>query len=130
LIVVDTSALLAILLMEPEAGRFAEAVVVAEPVLLSAASFLEASILVQSRRGLSLRANLDRLVEECGIEIVPVTRAQALLARDAYARFGLGNHPAGLNFGDCFAYALARERDLPLLFKGNDFARTDLRSAL
>jgi PIN domain len=70
------------------------------------------------------------LLAEAGIEIVPVTASQVRIARDAYRRFGRGNHPASLNFGDCFAYALAKERDLPLLFKGSDFARTDVRPAM
>jgi ribonuclease VapC len=74
--------------------------------------------------------DLDLFLAEAGVEIVPVTAAQARLAREAHRRFGKGNHPANLNFGDCFAYALAKERDLPLLFKGEDFTRTDLRPAL
>jgi ribonuclease VapC len=74
--------------------------------------------------------DLDLFLMEAAVEVVPVTAGQARIARDAYRRFGKGNHPAGLNYGDCFAYALAKERDLPLLFKGDDFVRTDLRPAL
>jgi ribonuclease VapC len=97
--------------------------------LLCVANFLEASILIESRRGIAKRDLFDTFIDQSGIRLEPVTRAQALIARDAYRRFGRGNHPAGLNFGDCFAYALAKERNLPLLFKGDDFARTDLRPA-
>jgi len=130
MIVVDSSALLAIVFLEPEAHQFAELIQRARMALLSAANFLEASILVQSRRGPARRERLDVFVDESGLRIEPVTRAQVLLARDGYLRFGKGNHPAGLNFGDCFAYALAKERDLPLLFKGDDFSHTDLEPAL
>jgi ribonuclease VapC len=128
-IVVDTSAVLAIAFLEPEARRFAELLQTARQPRMSAASFLEASILIQSRRGEPSRARLDALIEATGMHVVPVTRAQVLIARDAHLRYGRGNHPAGLNFGDCLAYALARERGLPLLFKGNHFARTDIRVA-
>ena len=91
---------------------------------------MEASILIESRRGIAKRDLFDAFVDDSGIGIEPVTRAQVLIARDAYRRFGKGHHAAGLNFGDCFAYALAKERDLPLLFKGDDFARTNVRPAL
>ncbi|MGH6914753.1 MAG: type II toxin-antitoxin system VapC family toxin [Geminicoccaceae bacterium] len=128
--VVDSSALLAIALLEPEARQFTDVIQRARLALLSAANFVEASILVQGRRGQAGLELFDAFVQESGIRIEPVTRAQALLARDAYRRFGKGNHPAGLKFGDCFAYALARERDLPLLFKGDDFARSDIRPAV
>jgi ribonuclease VapC len=127
--VVDSSALLAIMFLEPEAQRFTQLIQASRAPLLSAANFLEASILVESRRGIAKRDLFDTFVAESGIRLQPVTRAQAVIARDAYRRFGKGNHPAGLNFGDCFAYALAKERNLPLLFKGEDFARTDLDPA-
>ncbi|MGH6902115.1 MAG: type II toxin-antitoxin system VapC family toxin [Geminicoccaceae bacterium] len=128
--VIDTSALLAIIFLEPEARHFARLIQATSKPLLSAANLLEASILIESRRGIAKRELFDAFVDESGIRIEPVTRAQVLIARDAYRRFGKGKHPAGLNFGDCFAYALAAERSLPLLFKGDDFARTDLRPAL
>jgi ribonuclease VapC len=127
--VVDSSALLAIMFLEPEAQRFTQLIQASRAPLLSAVNFLEASILVESRRGIAKRDLFDTFVAESGIRLQPVTRAQAVIARDAYRRFGKGNHPAGLNFGDCFAYALAKERNLPLLFKGEDFARTDLDPA-
>jgi ribonuclease VapC len=127
--VVDSSALLAIMFLEPEAQRFTRLIQASRAPLLSAANFLEASILIESRRGIAKRGLLDAFVAESGIRLEPVTRAQALIAREAYRRFGEGDHPAGLNFGDCFAYALAKERNLPLLFKGADFARTDLDPA-
>jgi len=91
---------------------------------------LGASILIESRRGIAKRDLFDAFVGDSGIGIESVTCAQVLIARDAYRRFGKGHHAAGLNFGDCFAYALAKERDLPLLFKGDDFAQTDIRPAL
>jgi ribonuclease VapC len=128
--VIDTSALLAIIFLEPEARHFARLIQAASKPLLSAANLLEASILIESRRGIAKRDLFDAFVDQSGIRIEPVTRAQVLIARDAYRRFGKGKHPAGLNFGDCFAYALATERNLPLLFKGDDFPQTDLHPAL
>ena len=127
--VVDSSALLAIMFLEPEAQRFIALIQASQAPLLSAANFLEASILMESRRGIANRDLFDAFVAESGMRLQPVTHGQVLLARDAYRRFGKGNHPAGLNFGDCFAYALAKERDVPLLFKGDDFALTDVRPA-
>ena len=127
--VVDSSALLAIMFLEPEAQRFTALIQASQAPLLSAANFLEASILIESRRGIANRDLFDAFVAESGMRLQPVTHGQVLLARDAYRRFGKGNHPAGLNFGDCFAYALAKERDVPLLFKGDDFALTDVRPA-
>ena len=128
--VVDTSALLAIAFLEPEARRFAQLIRGAAQPLLSVANLLETSIVIQSRKGLPQRDLFDAFIKDSDIRLEAVTRAQTLIARDAYLRFGKGNHPAGLNFGDCFAYALAKERGLPLLFKGDDFPLTDLRPAL
>jgi ribonuclease VapC len=108
------------LFLEPEAPKLLEALQRTPRAYLSAANFLEIAIVID---------DLDRFLTDAGIGIVPVTTAQARIVRDAY-RVGKGNHPAGLNFGDCFAYALAKERDLPLLFKGDDFPQTDLRPAL
>ena len=128
--VIDTSALLAIAFLEPEARQFAALIRGAAQPLLSMANFLEASIVIQSRKGLPQRDLFDAFLRDSDIRLEPVTRAQTLIARDAYHRFGKGSHPAALNFGDCFAYALAQQRNLPLLFKGGDFARTDLRPAV
>lgn len=128
--VVDTSAVVAIAFNEPEAALFSATISRARRPLLSAASWLETAILVDSRRGPHKRRDLDLLLKSLGLVTESVTFAQVEIARDAYIRYGKGNHPARLNFGDCFAYALAKERGLPLLFKGNDFSRTDLQPAL
>lgn len=122
--VVDTSALMAILLQEEDARTYADAIAGASTVM-SAASYVELTIVALSR-GLRGRAELEATLADALIEIVPVTIDQAQLAADAYERYGKGRHPAGLNFGDCFAYALARSRNEPLLFKGEDFALTDV----
>jgi ribonuclease VapC len=128
--VIDTSALIVILLNEPEAARFARAIAADERRLLSAASALETGIVIEARKGPSGGREFDLLLHRARVEIVPLTAAQAEIARDAWRRFGRGNHPARLNFGDCCAYALAKSSGEPLLFKGRDFARTDVRSAL
>ncbi|MFN8515781.1 MAG: type II toxin-antitoxin system VapC family toxin [Thermomicrobiales bacterium] len=127
--VIDTSAILAILLQEPEAERFIRAITAAQTRLLSAASLLEAGMLAQYRSGDSGNRDLDRLLITLRIEIATVTEQQAAIAREAHRRFGKGLHPASLNYGDCFAYALARESGEPLLFKGDDFSRTDVAIA-
>jgi ribonuclease VapC len=124
--VLDTSALLAILLNESERRSFTEAIEAAERRCVSAASFVEVSIILEHRHGAEGVRALDRLLAAAGVSIVDVDVDQARLARDAYQRYGKGRHPAGLNFGDCFAYALATSRAEPLLFKGNDFALTDV----
>ena len=128
--VVDASALLAILQAEPEARGFAEAIEAAASPTLSVVSFVEASMVLDSRYGAAGRDWLDRLLRECGMEPVPVDLEQARIARDAFRDFGKGRHPARLNFGDCFSYALARQRSETLLFKGGDFALTDIRPAV
>ena len=130
MMVVDASALTAIFFMEPDAPTYLQALQAAPYLCMSAANFLEIAIVIDNAETPEQMLDLDLFLAEAGVEIVPVTARQARLAREAYRRFGNGNHPATLNFGDCFAYALAKERDLPLLFKGNDFTRTDLRSAL
>lgn len=128
--VVDTSALLAIFLLEPEAEQFAEAVR-SDPVsLLSAVNLVEASIVLDTRIGRDSHSDLDAFLSGAGVEIEPVSVEQARRAREAYRSFGKGNHAAGLDFGDCFAYALAKATDQPLLFKGDDFSRTDIVSAV
>jgi ribonuclease VapC len=124
--VVDTSAVLAVLLEEPDGELFLARLSGAGQPLLSAANWLELGIVIDGRKGPQWLADLDHFLEGLEVTVVPVSLRQARVARDAYRRFGKGNHPAGLNFGDCFAYALARDRNLPLLFKGDDFARTDI----
>jgi ribonuclease VapC len=124
--VIDTSALLAILLDEPERLAFTVAIDQADTTRLSVAGFVEASIVLEARSGAEGARDLDDFLTLAGIELEPVTVLQGRLAARAFARFGKGRHPAGLNFGDCFAYALAMECDEPLLFKGGDFAKTDV----
>jgi ribonuclease VapC len=126
--VIDSSALVAILFGESEADRFVDAIVEAEPRLMSAANLLEAAIVVDNQQGPAAGRQLDRFVEQAQIEIVPVTERHARIARQAYLDYGRGNHPAKLNFGDCFAYALAKTTGEPLLFKGDDFEQTDIRA--
>lgn len=124
--VLDTSVLLALLGDEPEAPAF-EAAIEADPVrLLSAGNLLEAAIVVESRWGPAGGRELDLLIHKAAIEIVPVDAEQVDVARQAHRDFGRGHHAAALNYGDCFAYALARVSGEPLLFKGDDFASTDL----
>jgi ribonuclease VapC len=130
-VIIDTSALIAILRDEPEAMSCARAIEAAAVRRVSAASFLEAAIVIDGSREPVASRRLDDLFREAQLIIEPVSEAQARIARDAYRDFGKGSgHPAGLNFGDCFAYALARATGEPLLFKGNDFAQTDITPAL
>ena len=124
--IVDTSAVLAVLFAESDAERYERAIAAAARCRMSAANFFEASMVVESRAGAAGGDDLDYFMERGPIELEPVTAAQAHAARRAWRRFGKGNHPAGLNFGDCFAYALAEITREPLLFKGGDFARTDV----
>jgi ribonuclease VapC len=124
--VIDTSVLLALLFDEPDADDL-EIAIDADPVrLISAASFLDAAIVVEARLGPAAGRELDLLVHKTGIEIVAVTADQAEVARDAWRRFGRGRHEADLNYGDCFAYALSATSGEPLLFKGEDFPKTDV----
>ena len=127
--VIDTSALLAILQDEPERRSFNEAIEAAESRVMSVANYVEVSIVVESRHGAEGLRELDRFVDRAGIELVGVDVGQGKIARDAFSRFGKGRHPAALNFGDCFAYALARILAQPLLFKGDDFSKTDLATS-
>ncbi len=127
--VLDTSALIAILSGEPEQEAFIHAIERADVRLLSAATLLEASIVIEARYGAAGAHHLDRLLERADVEIVPVDGEQASAARSAWQRFGKGRHPTALNFGDCFPYALAVTRGEPLLFKGNDFSQTDVSVA-
>ena len=127
--VIDTSALLAILQDEPERRSFNEAIEAAESRVMSVANYVEVSIVVESRHGAEGLRELDRFVDRAGIELVGVDLGQGKIARDAFSRFDKGRHPAALNFGDCFAYALARILAQPLLFKGDDFLKTDLATS-
>lgn len=124
--VIETSALVAMLTDEPEAQRF-EAAVEADPVrLMSTASYLEAAIVVEQRFGEPGGRELDLWLHRAGVDLVGVDADQADIARSAYRRFGKGRNRAGLNYGDCFAYALAKVSGEPLLYKGDDFAHTDI----
>ena len=124
--IIDSSALITILDQEPEAERIARAMAAASDRMLSAATLLEAGIIMQARRGDEGARDLDLLLAKLGIEIVPFTAKQADIARKAFRRYGRGRHQARLNFGDCFAYALAKDASAPLLFKGDDFGQTDV----
>ena len=124
--VIDTSALVSMLTDEPEAQRL-EAAVAADPVrLMSTASYLEAAIVIEQRLGEPGGRELDLWLHRAGVDLVGVDADQAEVARSAYRRFGKGRDPAGLNYGDCFAYALAKVSGEPLLFKGGDFGHTDI----
>lgn len=127
--VVDTSALLAILFSEPEKDRLLSALLDDPVRLMSTGTLLEASIVAAARGGEDNVEDLDRFIREADIEVVDFDRNQLGLARTAWRRFGKGNHRAGLNFGDCMSYALAKSRHEPLLFKGDDFGRTDIERA-
>jgi ribonuclease VapC len=124
--VIDTSALIAMLFAEPERDVFSRSIG-SDPVrLVSAVSKLEAGMVAVGRRGAAASHELDRLLRDLSIQIVPFDERQADIARDAFARYGKGRHQAGLNFGDCAAYALALAQAEPLLFKGTDFGATDV----
>ena len=124
--VIDSSAILAILLAEEDAEAFARAIESDDQRLLSAASLLETAMVIQSKKGESGERELDLLIHRAGIEIIAVDADQVEIARVAYRQFGKGCHPAGLNYGDCFVYALAKATGEPLLCKGTDFERTDV----
>ncbi len=128
MIAADTSALIAVVLGEPDAERFLAALQ-ADAVTISAASLAEGLIVAEARQGPDASRDLDLLVAGVVDRITPVDEAHARAAISAWRRFGKGRHPAGLNFGDCFAYATASLAELPLLFKGEDFSQTDLRIA-
>jgi ribonuclease VapC len=125
--IIDSSALLAILYQEGDAVTFSEAIA-SEPICrMSAANFLEAAIVIDSHGDAEASRQLDAFIRSAAIVIESVTLDQVQVARQAYLDFGKGRHPAGLNFGDCFAYALARSTGEPLLHKGEDFSKTDIR---
>lgn len=130
MIVVDTSALIAILDKEPDAARYAEAIAEADTPLISAATLLELHIALLNRRGARAAQIVERLIQDAAFQIENFTAQHVELAREAYARFGKGRNTAGLNYGDCFSYALAKATGLPLLFKGRDFSKTDLVAVL
>lgn len=128
--IVDSSAVLAVLLHEKDARHYAGAIVTTiMPCRMSVANVLEASIVVESRGGAAAGHELDVFLERAGIELMPVTVEHLAAARCAWRRFGKGNHSAALNFGGCFAYALAKVSNEPLLFKGRDFVRTGVKAA-
>jgi ribonuclease VapC len=124
--IVDTSAVLAIFLNEPERKQFLDSLTAADTRRISAANALEAGIVLESKRGEAAGREYDLFVVRVNLEIVPVDAEQIEIARSAWRRFGKGRHPAGLNFGDCFSYALAKASGEPLLAKGQDFCHTDV----
>ena len=124
--VIDTSALAAIFFHEPERDAFRNAIVAASNRLISAATVLEAGMVIEGRRGGGAGREFDLFLVRAQIKIVPIDAELADLARSAWRKYGKGRHPAGLNFGDCFSYALAKSSGEPLLAKGGDFARTDV----
>ena len=128
--VLDTSALLALLLDEPEAEAFRIALEDDDARLVSAATLLETALVIEARKGESAGRELDLLISKAAITVVPVDEDQVSEARRAWRRFGRGRHEAALNYGDLFAYALARATGQPLLFKGDAFARTDVARAV
>jgi ribonuclease VapC len=127
--VIDTSVLVAIALQEDGFEEYVFKMAEADSRSLSAASYMEASIVLLNRRGPEALSDFDRTIAGLQIEIVPVTVVQSKIGRQAHADFGKGRHPAKLNLGDCFSYALAKQLNEPLLFKGNDFTRTDVLEA-
>jgi ribonuclease VapC len=129
-VIVDSSALLAVILGEDDGDRFAEAMIDAPSVRMSVANWLETAIVVDGRKSPAATVRFEDLTVELRIEIVPVTVDLGYRARRGCQEFGRGKHPARLNFGDCFAYALAKLSGEPLLFKGGDFAQTDIEPAL
>jgi ribonuclease VapC len=130
LIVVDSSALITILLNEAEKAEFAEAILAADGAQVGAPNYFEVSMVAEARQGQAGCRDLDRLAVSLRLSVVPFDATHIEGAREAFRRFGKGRHRAGLNFGDCCAYALAKSLDLPLLFKGGDFVLTDLKRAL
>ena len=127
MIALDTSALVAILRGEPDADDFLARIVATDRCLLSSVSLLETSMVLAGRSASpNAWTGLDQLIEAAGVEIVPFSADHATLAREVFIRFDKGRYPAGLNFGDCASYALAKAHNLPLLFKGNDFPQTDI----
>jgi ribonuclease VapC len=130
-VIIDTSALISILRAEDDATAMAYAIEGTAVRRISAANYLETAVVIDGSRDPVASRRFDELVETAGLSVEPVTREQARIAREAYRDFGKGSgHKAGLNFGDCFAYALAKSAGEPLLFKGDDFIHTDVTPAL
>jgi ribonuclease VapC len=129
-VIVDSSALIAILFKEADASGFAAALRDAPSRAVAAPTVVETAMVTEGRTGPAMGQELDELLGSMRAEIVPFTAEHAALARDAWRRYGKGRHPAGLNLGDCFSYALAKARNEPLLFKGDDFAQTDVKAAI
>jgi len=129
-VILDTSAAMSLLVGESDAPVIGAALSSTERRAISAASLVELYLVAGGRGGDALLADAGTLVREFGIEVVPFTAEHAVIARDGWRRFGKGRHPAALNLGDCFSYALAKARGEPLLFKGDDFSRTDVRAAI
>jgi ribonuclease VapC len=127
--ILDTSALAAIFFGEPEAARYTELIHDADRCRISTGTFLELSIVIEAQIGMDALRQCDMFFRRAGILVEPFTVEQAHLARQAFHDFGKGRHAAGLNFGDCFAYALAKVTGEPLLFKGEDFKKTDIIAA-
>jgi len=127
--IIDTSALVAVLEQEAEAERIAHTLASTSERMLSAANLVEVAIVMQARRGDDGARDLDLLLAKLKVDIADVTAGQAEIARKAFRRYGRGRHPANLDFGDCFAYALAKDKSATLLFKGDDFSRTDVMPA-
>ena len=127
--IVDTSAIIAVLFGESDAQIYAGCIAQAESCRISAATFVEVAIVVEAQTKSSGSRQLDAFMRRAGITIEPVTEEHAHLARQAFTDYGSGRHPAALNYGDCFSYALAKATGEPLLFKGKDFAKTDLVAA-
>jgi len=128
MIVVDSSALVAVILSEPDSSRL-EQLLVSRQSLIGAPNLFETRLVLSRRNPNAIQA-LDIIIATVRMEVAPFDAALVPIAQDAYWRFGKGRHPAALNFGDCMAYALAKSRDAPLLFKGNDFALTDIEAAI
>ena len=127
--VIDTSALLAILLNDPERRRYNKLIAASRKRLLSAASLVETGMVLEVRSGEGAGRELDLFLHRAKFEVVPLDADQAEIARTAFRHYGKGSHPAGLNFGDCLAYAAAKATGEPLLFKGGDFSKTDIPAA-
>ncbi len=128
--IVDSSALIAILFQEAEASAFAAAMREAPSRTVAAPTMVEAALVAEGRVGPGMARELDDLLAAMQAEIAPFTAEHAAIAREAWRRYGKGRHPAGLNLGDCISYALAKARNEPLLFKGDDFSRTDVKAAI
>jgi ribonuclease VapC len=125
--VIDSSAIVSIFLDEPDRDRFLESILTAESRLFSAANVLESAIVLEARKGEAAGREFDLFLLRANIDIVPVDADQVEIARSAWRKYGKGRHPAGLNFGDCFAYALAKSAGDTVLAKGTDFAKTDVK---